>query len=165
MSKYAVTIDGQTFEVELGLFPWSPSELTVTVNGQPVVVAMPPLVVPLEEVGWLVVGDRPYEITVDPQLRWLRSGMGLHQLEVRDLEAVVSRPHNGDGRIKAPIPGLITRVLVSVGQSVESGQPLLTLEAMKMENEIQAPFAGQVRSLHARPGQPITRDALLVEIV
>jgi biotin carboxyl carrier protein len=164
MRKIAVTIDGHAFEVELDIYPWTPSELTVTVNGQPVTIAMPPMSAPLEQLGWLVVGDRPYEIEFDPQLRWLRSSRGRHELEVRDLDASVTRPRSGDGRIKAPIPGLVTRVLVAVGQEVQAGQPLLTLEAMKMENEIQAPFTGQVRSLHARPGQPIARDELLVEI-
>jgi biotin carboxyl carrier protein len=66
--------------------------------------------------------------------------------------------------VKAPIPGLVTRVLVQAGDVVEAGQPLLLLEAMKMENEILAPRAGAVLRLSAIPGKSVTLHEELIEI-
>jgi biotin carboxyl carrier protein len=54
--------------------------------------------------------------------------------------------------------------MVSVGQAVEVGQPLLALEAMKMENEIRAPRSGIVSTLHVAPGQAVGRNEVLAEI-
>jgi multidrug efflux pump subunit AcrA (membrane-fusion protein) len=159
-----ITLDGQSYQVELEPLRNGSGEMKLRVNGRPVQVILPPPSVGPDDVEWMVVGDRPREINFDPLLRWLGSSYGLHRLEVRDMASAVSRPRSGDGRVKAPIPGLITRVLVSEGEAVAAGQPLLTLEAMKMENEIPAPFAGVVRSLAAAAGQSVTRDELLAEI-
>ncbi|NTW03838.1 MAG: acetyl-CoA carboxylase biotin carboxyl carrier protein subunit, partial [Oscillochloris sp.] len=88
-----------------------------------------------------------------------------HMLHVRDMEASVSRPASADTRIKAPIPGVIVRLLVEVGQEVEADQPVLMLEAMKMENEIRAARAGRVASLNVQPGQSVKLHEVLAEIV
>lgn len=164
MSKIAVTVDGRTYQIELELFGRNGAELVARVNGEPVRVLAPELGGDLEEMEWIVVDDRPYEIAFDRDLRWLRSARGLHRIEVRDVEALTARPRNGDGRVKAPIPGQITRVLVSVGQAVAAGEPLLVLEAMKMENEIRAPRAGVVTAVHVAAGRGVTRNELLAEI-
>ena len=76
----------------------------------------------------------------------------------------MARPVSGDGRVKAPIPGLIAQVLVTPGQVVEAGQTLLVLEAMKMENEIRSPRTGTVRQIKIQPGQTVTLAELLIEI-
>ena len=60
---------------------------------------------------------------------------------------------------------MITRVLVRQGQAVEMGEPLLILEAMKMENEILAPKTGTVQSLPVGEGQTVLRDQVLAEVV
>jgi acetyl/propionyl-CoA carboxylase alpha subunit len=164
MSKYTVTVDRHAYEVELGWSPQSGSEFTARVNGETVHVWLPDLDAPLDEMEWMVIDGRPYEIVADRDLRWLRAYNGLHRLEVRDLEAAVARPRSGDGRLKAPIPGLITRVLVEPGQVVEMGETVLVLEAMKMENEIRASRAGTVTALHVTPGQSVARSAVLAEI-
>ncbi len=164
MSKLAVTIDGHVYEVEVDLPIQGGSVFSVTVNGQPLEVDVPEIDRPLEEMDWIVVDDRPYEINFDRDLHWLKAYDAIHHVEVRDLEAMVSRPRSGDGRVKAPIPGMITRVLVSPGQQVEVGQPLLVLEAMKMENEIRAPRQGTVRVLHVAPGQSVSLNEVLAEI-
>jgi biotin carboxyl carrier protein len=77
----------------------------------------------------------------------------------------VARPASTDARIKAPIPGVIVRLLVEVGQEVAADQPVLVLEAMKMENEIRAARAGTVASMHVQPGQSVKLHELLAEIV
>ena len=59
---------------------------------------------------------------------------------------------------------MIARVLVSETDCVEAGQPLLVLEAMKMENEIRAPRSGIVSQLNVKPGQIVTLHEVLAEI-
>ena len=88
----------------------------------------------------------------------------LHTVEVQDLNQRVARPRSGDGRVKAPIPGLISRILVEPGASVTAGQPLVILEAMKMENEIRAPFDGVVQAVGVAVGQTVLRNTVLVEV-
>ncbi len=164
MSKLAVTVDGHTYEVQVDQPNQGGSVFSVTVNGQPLQVEVPDINAPLEEMDWIIVDDRPYEINFDRDLHWFKAYDTIHHVEVRDMEALVARPHSGDGRVKAPIPGLVTRVLVSTGQQVEVGQPLLVLEAMKMENEIRAPRAGTISALHVNGGQSVTRHEVLAEI-
>ena len=62
------------------------------------------------------------------------------------------------------MPGVITKVMVVVGDDVTKGQPLLALEAMKMEHVIRAPRAGRVRSVSASPGQMVQAGATLAEL-
>lgn len=70
----------------------------------------------------------------------------------------------GGGVIKALMPGRVVRIMVSEGDTVTKGAPLLILEAMKMENEIQAPAAGTVDRLLVSPGQTVESGAELVHI-
>jgi 3-methylcrotonyl-CoA carboxylase alpha subunit len=69
-----------------------------------------------------------------------------------------------DGEIEAPMPGKVTAVEVSRGGKVVKGQRLLTLEAMKMEHALTAPFDGTVAELNAAPGQQVTEGQLLVKV-
>lgn len=163
MSKLQITIDGQAFEVELSLPNDSSEQIRVLVNGEPVHVTVPALAGP-EAIEWAIVNHWPYDLQIDHDLRWIQSNRGRHSLEIHDVEMAVSRPSNGDGRIKAPIPGMITRLLVEPGQPVEAGQPVLVLEAMKMENEIRAPRSGTLTNLYVKAGQGVKLFELIAEI-
>jgi 3-methylcrotonyl-CoA carboxylase alpha subunit len=68
------------------------------------------------------------------------------------------------GGLEAPMPGVITKVMVVVGEDVSKGQPLLALEAMKMEHVIRAPRAGRVKAVSASPGQMVQSGAALVAL-
>jgi pyruvate carboxylase subunit B len=68
------------------------------------------------------------------------------------------------GHVTAAMPGTIVDVLVSIGQTVKAGDGVLVIEAMKMENEVQAPIAGVVISISAKKGDAVTPDMALVEI-
>jgi len=70
----------------------------------------------------------------------------------------------GDGAILSPMPGRIIAVDVAQGQTVVKGEKLLTLEAMKMEHSLTAPFDGVVAELNAEAGAQVQVDALLVRI-
>lgn len=164
MKKVTVTVDSYTYEVELDQQPNGELLMTIWVGGQACPVVAPDLRSPLNEMEWFVIDGRPYEVMLDPELAWIRSARGLHALEVQDTDTSLPRPSTGDGRIKAPIPGHVTRVLVSVGDEVEQGEALLVLEAMKMENEIRAPRAGYVKTLNIQPGQRVALNEVLAEI-
>jgi 3-methylcrotonyl-CoA carboxylase alpha subunit len=69
-----------------------------------------------------------------------------------------------DGEIEAPMPGRVTAVEVSQGDKVVKGQRLLTLEAMKMEHALTAPFDGTVAELSAAPGQQVGEGAVLAKV-
>jgi 3-methylcrotonyl-CoA carboxylase alpha subunit len=71
----------------------------------------------------------------------------------------------GDGAIMAPMPGKVTSVDVSTGEKVVKGQRLLTLEAMKMEHGLTAPFDGTVAELNAAEGQQVAVDTLLAKVI
>lgn len=70
----------------------------------------------------------------------------------------------GGGIVKSLMPGSVVDVLVEEGQSVDSGAALLILEAMKMQNEITAPWTGIVKRIHVTSGQAVAKGALLIEI-
>ena len=164
MSKLRVTVDDVSFDVEVRPDPTDPARFTVLIDGEAA-----PVIAPVDDehtlLEWVLIDHRPYEINLDPELRWIRTWSGRHTLSIRDLEATAARPTSGDGRIKAPIPGLIAKVLVQRGERVETGQPVVVLEAMKMENEIRATRPGVVRELRVRPGQTVGMGEVLVEIV
>ena len=64
----------------------------------------------------------------------------------------------------APMPGKVIDVRVAAGEHVESHQPLVVLEAMKMEQVVAAPYGGGVRSVDVAVGDQVTTGALLVEL-
>ncbi len=66
--------------------------------------------------------------------------------------------------LDAPMPGKIVEILTEEGRDVRAGEPLLILEAMKMQNEIQAPVAGKVKKIHVKAGQSVLKDDIMVEI-
>ena len=70
----------------------------------------------------------------------------------------------GQSRVCAPIPGLVVRILVEEGQQVKRDQPLLILDAMKLENEILSPGDGKVTRVVVVAGQAVEKDHILLEV-
>jgi len=66
--------------------------------------------------------------------------------------------------ITALMPGRVVRLFVAAGDRVEKGTPLLILEAMKMENEVQSPREGVVKTVHVEAGQTVDNGAELIEV-
>lgn len=95
-------------------------------------------------------GER-FEVLVEDE-RTRRLNMGRKMISVPE----------GELPIRAPIPGLVVRVLVEVGQTVSDEQPLVLLEAMKMENEIRAMRGGVVKHISCAPGQRVEQNAILI---
>lgn len=82
---------------------------------------------------------------------------------IRDITAAASKS-SGPAPVVAPMPGLIVRVTVAVGDEVQAGQGLVVMEAMKMENELRASSAGRVKSITAVPGTAVEKGSILVEL-
>ncbi len=74
------------------------------------------------------------------------------------------RGRAGSGSLEAPMPGVVTRVMVAAGDDVKQGQPLVAIEAMKMEHVIRAPRDGRVKSVAARTGEMVNPGLALVEL-
>ena len=70
----------------------------------------------------------------------------------------------GAEKVNSPMPGNIIDIKVSAGDTVKSGDTLLILEAMKMENEIKAPCDGTVAGVHVAKGDTVDSGALLISL-
>lgn len=70
----------------------------------------------------------------------------------------------GGGSVKAPMPGRIVKALVAEGDEVEAGQPVIIVEAMKMENEVLAAGPGTIRRILVSAGDTVDAGAVLIEI-
>jgi pyruvate carboxylase subunit B len=123
----------------------------------------------------MVVDGRSYEVVVVPGVErgtW-RLAMSGERFEVEILDerqhairAMLSRsgPAPTGGAVKAPMPGLIVRVLVEEGQVVPAGAGVVVVEAMKMENELTATVGGTVKKVHVVPGATVEKGQVLVEV-
>jgi biotin carboxyl carrier protein len=75
-----------------------------------------------------------------------------------------ARAQAGPVDVKATLPGLIVAIAVGPGDEVEAGAPLLTIEAMKMQNEVRAPRAGRVIEVAVTSGQTVATGAPLLRL-
>jgi pyruvate carboxylase subunit B len=83
--------------------------------------------------------------------------------QIRDVSAASAAP-TGPAPVIAPMPGLVVRVRVAVGDRVEAGQGVVVMEAMKMENELRATAAGVVKSIEVEAGTAVEKGTLLVAL-
>jgi biotin carboxyl carrier protein len=119
----------------------------------------------------LQVDGRPVEIRLthlpDGALRIEKDG---RQVLVRVEDDLAQRArlahahHGGPVPVRSPMPGMVVKILVEDGQAVDLEQPVMIIEAMKMQNEIPAPASGTVQSIQVRPGQAVDGDEVVMEI-
>jgi len=165
MDKFEISVEQQKFEVEIKSPLINASgKIEVLVNGKPIFVKLPGRELHFEDWHFIEVDSQSFELDIDPELRWIKSIDGLHRIELSKPGESVARPASGDGRIKAPIPGLITKVFVEPGQAVNEGDSILILEAMKMENVMSAPKAGVVGAINVSAGKTVSLGDVLVYI-
>jgi biotin carboxyl carrier protein len=81
----------------------------------------------------------------------------LHQLGMDQLASA------GVSEVKAPMPGLVLKVEVEAGQEVKKDEPLIVLEAMKMENVLKSPVDATVKSIEVKQGQAVEKNQVLIE--
>ena len=98
----------------------------------------------------VVIDGRRFEIEARDPRRWSRKSGGRRGDEVQS--------------ILSPMPGKVVRVLVSAGDTVEAGQGIVVVEAMKMQNELKASRPGAILTLPAKEGATVTAGELLATI-
>ena len=102
-------------------------------------------------------------VAVDGDVTWL--GHDGDAWAVRELTADRARDAlAGEAQLRSPMPGTVLAVHVAVGDEVAAGQPLLVVEAMKMEHTLRAPHAGTVSAVEVRAGASVAVDALLATV-
>ncbi len=142
----------------------APTEMTVTLHGESYHVK-------ITGSGHKKQAARPFYLTVDgvPEEIIVET---LDEITLSDDSAMTTPRSSGSKRPKATEPGHVTTsmpgtvvdVLVSEGDKVNAGDPVLVAEAMKMETEIQAPIAGTIKAIHIAKGDSVNPDEILIEI-
>jgi biotin carboxyl carrier protein len=160
--KYFARVGEREYEVEI-------DQDQIWLDGVPVMVDLQRIGVP--ELYSVLFDNHSYDMLVQPNRSiytiTFRGDQFLVEVEderSRKLNAGrsgIALPQ-GELPVKAPISGLIVKVLVEPGDAVEDGQPLVILEAMKMENEIRSLRAGVVKSVTVTQGTRIEQNAVLL---
>jgi len=164
--KYYVSVNGRPHEVDvverLGA-------LEVRVDGEP----MP---IDYEEVDRLgqvavLVGRKSFGISIEGDEHAVTATIAGHvyAVEIEDereraAHAAERASARAGGLIKSVMPGVVVQVLVEPGQAVAKGQPLLVLEAMKVQNEIAAPADGVVETIHVSEREAVGSGAKLLSL-
>jgi 3-methylcrotonyl-CoA carboxylase alpha subunit len=95
---------------------------------------------------------------------YLRTRNGRFELHWVDPFGGETEEQIGDDRIVAPLPGTVVALLAEEGATLEKGAPILTLEVMKMEQTLRAPFAGVVKKIKCKVGDIVQEGAELAEV-
>jgi biotin carboxyl carrier protein len=148
MAKYEVTIDGQQYEVEIVRDDGRRALLKVDgreyeVEASSVTAVSAPAVTP-----------PPAAVTPEPKPRPSAAPPASPAAE--------DSAGSGDIQVRAPMPGLVLEVCVSVGQGVKSGDVLLRVEAMKMENDIESQTEGKVKEILVAKGDEVQEGEVLM---
>jgi len=143
----------------------APTEFNVTIHGEQYHIK-------IEGTGHMNEDERPFYVKVDNVLEEVmvetlteivptRDG----SIDSRKLSKGSKRPKaTTDNDVTTPMPGRIVSITVAIGDTVEAGQTVLTVEAMKMENPVHAPVAGTVKAIHVAEGDNVNPDECLMEI-
>ena len=141
MKKYKFTIGGTEYEVDILKF--EENIINLEVNGTPYSVQM----------------DRVVKTSKTPVL--IRTGV---PQPTRSESKIKKNISSSSTPIKSPLPGIIIHVLVKEGDDVKVGQTLLTMEAMKMENNVLAEKEGKVTAIKVKSGDSVLQNDILLEI-
>lgn len=98
------------------------------------------------------VNNNTYNVNINNDLDTLIQDMGFSLSEAKHVDSII-----------APMPGLILDINVKVGQKVSEDNPLLILEAMKMENVLTSPREGVIKSISVEKGNAVEKGTLLIE--
>jgi len=113
-------------------------------------------------------GPRSYSITVNNRIYdvSVAEGSGVQAVPAQAAAAApaAEAPVTGGTEIEAPTPGNVVKIMVKVGDSVTQDQPLLVLEAMKMESEVKSPSNGKILAIHVSAGDTVQASESLFTI-
>jgi len=100
----------------------------------------------------LKVNNNPYTISIKDKFDLLLEDLGMNNMTTKVIK-----------EIKAPMPGLVVSVEVEIGQEIKTGDSVLILEAMKMENVIKSPIDGVIKNIKIEPSNTVEKNQILVE--
>lgn len=145
MKKFKLTINGSKYEVDI---------LNVDDN-----------------IAEVEVNGTKYQVEVDRQIQATKTPKLVRSIVAPSTESVKSTlktssplEGKGTGHVKSPLPGVILNIHVREGDMVKIGDKLITLEAMKMENNVNADKEGKILSIKVKAGDSVLEGDLLVEI-
>ena len=140
MKRYRVTVGGETYEVEVE-----------DARVRPVVAR---------------IGDETFLVDVEADGSPERAPTAAPSQAAKPARAAApAHVQRGNDTLPAPIPGVVTLVAVVAGQAVERGDPILTIEAMKMFNVIRSPRAGTIAAVHVADKAQVSQGDILVTFV
>lgn len=162
--RYQVTVAGRTVDVDV-------EGERVTVGGREVRAELRRI--PGTPLTHLLVDGRSWTIPLEPAARgeWVAGVAGEswpvevideRTRHIRSLTGAGARPA-GPPVLRAPMPGLVLRVLAEPGAAIAAGAGVVVLEAMKMENELRAATSATVAAVLVQPGQTVEKGQVLVE--
>ena len=142
MKEYKYTINGTKYEVAIGDI--EENVVTVCVNGE----------------------EYKVEMEKEPEQEKKKPVLGKPTAAAEEATdtPVAKTTVNTNAAVKAPLPGVITDILVSVGDEVKAGDTVVVLEAMKMANNLQAEKGGKVTAICVKVGESVMEDDALVVI-
>ena len=165
--SYLVTIQGTTYTISLDD---QEDQVVLHVDGRPLEIDM--VSIHGDHSYSLLIGGRSYTAVAANQgehrevkVNGVSSAVAVEDEQLARLRGQVkSRRRAGGEQIKAPMPGRIVSISAAVGDSVETGQGVVVIEAMKMENELRAHSGGTVREIRVGEGDTVDKNAVLVII-
>lgn len=164
--KYIVDLNGERREVELTGAIARVGEVETEAHLEVIEGTPLRLLTMGDEVHRVVVrrtvGRGRYVLSIDGH-RFEVEALDERARAIRDITAAVAKP-SGPAPIVAPMPGLVVRVNVAVGDVIVAGHGAVVMEAMKMENELRAKAGGTVRTVQAEVGMAVEKGAILVEL-
>lgn len=156
MKNYTITVNGQTYvvQVEEGITAAAQGAPVVSIPAAPVYTAPAPVAAPVAAAPAPVAAPAPAAAPAPVAAAPAPAA------------APAAAPSGTAGSItvESPMPGKILSVEKSVGDSVEAGQTIMILEAMKMENEIVAPEAGTIASINVSVNQSVEAGEILATL-
>jgi len=161
--NYRVKSSGKSFELTQKEEQWM-------VNGTPV---KPDVVALSDRHFHVLIGNKGYRVELlsrdGKHFAWKINGI-VYQNEVQDsldqmleklgFDSAASKKIN---ELKAPMPGLVLKVLVETGAEVKAGDPLMVLESMKMENLIKSPGDGILSEINVQVGQTVEKGSVMIK--
>lgn len=141
---------------------------TVLVDGEPVSVDLKKI--GIDELYSMLFGGQSNELLIEANRYDYKVTLRGEQYQVQVEDERTRRLNatrklvlpDGDIAVTAPIPGLVVKVLVADGDTIAEDQPLVILEAMKMENELRAVRPGRVKHVKVTAGQRVEQNAVLM---
>jgi biotin carboxyl carrier protein len=153
LSKYKLNIDGQNFDVEI--ISEKNNSYEVMVNGELIEVIKEPS---------LNKANQTSSVNRISQTKNENTVKKLNPIQNIDKKNESPNPNNSEDSIKALMPGKVLKILVSQGEKIKSGTPLLVIESMKMENVISSNKNGEVKKIYVSVDDNVQYDQALIDI-